>query len=244
MRGPELWEPGPSGDPRERYAKPSSRLLRRGRFGGVNTVVLVTKCRHLRRRTDLVAERVAAPIVSALLTAREAGRCYLLAWCLMPDHIHVLLAPREAKSGLGNDHSTVGAPSSGRPSRVQLSPLSRLVADWASSATHLANQATAGHGSIWQEGFHDHTVRRDERIADIVDYIHQNPVRRGLVEHTEDWPWSSASPRFSSLTDWDWFAGNAPPAEESDQPEDRPPPATGSPGGPGSHNSTRPRGGR
>jgi len=210
-----MWEPRPRGDQRKRYAKPSSHLLRKGRFGGVNAVALVTKCGHLGRDADLAADPVALAIVSCLLTARDAGRCYLLAWCVMPDHIHILLAPRDRDTSRGL--SPVGAPSSGRLRRGRLSPLSRCIADWASSATHLVNKVTGARGSLWQEGFHDHAVRRDERISDIVDYVHQNPVRRGLVERAEDWPWSSASPRFASLTDWGWFAGNP------GRPEDRAP---------------------
>jgi REP element-mobilizing transposase RayT len=212
MKRPRTWEPRPRGDPSQRYSKPSSHLLRKGRFGGANTAVMITKCRHPRRRLDLSAQSVAPHVVRALLAARETGRCYLLAWCLMSDHIHILLAPRDTRAEATDGSAPVGAPSSGRPSSARLSPLSRFVAGWASSAAHLVNRAVRSRGALWQEGFYDHSVRRDERLGDIVDYIHQNPVRRGLTEHPEAWRWSSATPLFASLTDWDWFVGNSPRA--------------------------------
>lgn len=47
-----------------------------------------------------------------------------------------------------------------------------------------------GIGSIWQPRFH---VRLPENAAAVLHYIHQNPVKAGLVDRPEDYPWSSAS---------------------------------------------------
>lgn len=193
---------------RQPPARPASHRLRRGRFGFPGTPVIVTKCRHRRRATNLTAPSVARIIVRTLLAARQSERCYLLAWCLMPDHIHILLSPREVVDE-SPASSPVGARSSERL-RGNLSPLSRFVADWASTSAHLVNKVVRGKGPLWQQGFHDHTVRRTERIEDVVEYIHCNLIRRGLVTDSNAWPWSSANPRFSEATDWDWYVGNRP----------------------------------
>lgn len=193
---------------RQPGAEPASHRLRRGRFGFPGTLVIVTKCRHRRRRINLTARSVARIIVRALLAARESERCHLLAWCLMPDHIHIFLNPRELVDG-SQGLSPVGARSSGRLRR-NLSPLSRFVADWASTSAHLVNKAVGEKGPLWQKGFHDHALRRTERIEDVVEYIHCNPVRRGSVTDSNAWPWSSANPRFAEATDWDWYVGNRP----------------------------------
>jgi putative transposase len=96
----------------------------------------------------------------------------LIADCYMPDHLHLLL------EGL------VGA-----------SDFCRFMKD--------AKQRTSFHairlggGRLWQDGYHDRIVRQDEDLAVYVDYILQNPVRAGLVERAEDYPY--ASTRFTSL---------------------------------------------
>ncbi len=45
------------------------------------------------------------------------------------------------------------------------------------------------HQLEWQENFFDHRLRRDESGEQKWHYIHDNPVRAGLVEKPEDWPW-------------------------------------------------------
>lgn len=163
---------------------------------------MVTKRRHACRTTDLTQPGVAHVIVQALLEARAKKRCYLLAWCLMPDHVHMLLSPREAPAEL------LGAPVGARSSGRRVTPLSRVVANWASSAAHLVNRVLNAKGPLWQEGFHDHGIRRGERIEDVVAYVHANPVRRGLATQPEQWPWSSANPAYAEACDWGWFVGS------------------------------------
>lgn len=45
---------------------------------------------------------------------------------------------------------------------------------------------------IWQKGFHPVQISSEEVFEQKVNYIHYNPVRRGLVENPEDWKYSSA----------------------------------------------------
>jgi REP element-mobilizing transposase RayT len=44
-------------------------------------------------------------------------------------------------------------------------------------------------GSFWQPGFFDHLLRNDESYAQKWEYVRQNPVRAGLVESAEGWPY-------------------------------------------------------
>jgi putative transposase len=46
--------------------------------------------------------------------------------------------------------------------------------------------------SFWQRRYHDFNVWRESKLTEKLEYMHQNPVRRGLVAHPEDWKWSSA----------------------------------------------------
>jgi REP element-mobilizing transposase RayT len=44
-------------------------------------------------------------------------------------------------------------------------------------------------GQIWQEGFFNHVLRNDESYGQKWNYVHENPVRAGLVSRAEDWPY-------------------------------------------------------
>jgi putative transposase len=46
-------------------------------------------------------------------------------------------------------------------------------------------------GELWQERFFDHALRTVKDYGETVEYIHMNPVRRGLVKRPEEWKWSS-----------------------------------------------------
>ena len=60
---------------------------------------------------------------------------------------------------------------------------------------------------FWQAGGgYDRNVVEVTTALKIIEYIHRNPVRRGLVERPEDWPWSSAR----------WYAGQRPVPLEMD----------------------------
>ena len=54
-------------------------------------------------------------------------------------------------------------------------------------------------GFSWQDGFHDHLIRKTEDIREYIDYVHMNPVEEGLVEKPEEWLWSSANPKYAGL---------------------------------------------
>ena len=60
-----------------------------------------------------------------------------------------------------------------------------------------------GDLDFWQDGFHDRCIRPHEDIHEYVTYIHMNPVRAGLAEHPEDWPWSSAHADYREKVRWE-----------------------------------------
>jgi len=45
---------------------------------------------------------------------------------------------------------------------------------------------------VWQEEFFDHVLRSDESYAEKWTYVRENPVRKGLVAHSDDWPWQGS----------------------------------------------------
>jgi REP element-mobilizing transposase RayT len=92
----------------------------------------------------------------------------LYGFTLMPDHLHVLLNPAVSKS-----------------------PLSRWLDLFKSFTTH-EYMKMGYRGPLWQASAHDHVCRRGETAEKVVAYIAKNPVRAGLAERWQDWPWTRA----------------------------------------------------
>jgi putative transposase len=87
----------------------------------------------------------------------------VLGYCIMPDHIHLLMC---------NAGSTLGSLIQGFKGRTS-SRLHRLEPDLV----------------VWQPGYWDHIVRKEEGLYDVLLYILLNPVRGGLVNDWWDYPW-------------------------------------------------------
>lgn len=99
------------------------------------------------------------------------GSAYLLhELAIMPDHLHALITP--------------------------LTSLEKAVQFIKGGFSYRAKEELGSSMEVWQKGFSDHRVRdgSDYRVHGI--YIRQNPVRRGLCERAEQYPYSSASGRF------------------------------------------------
>ncbi len=116
--------------------------------------------------TDFRAARLA---IGALRECDRANECDTLAFVLMPDHLHWLLTLRRA-------------------------PLDAVVRRAKSLAARRINAWRETPGArLWQSGFHDHAVRREEDIVAIARYVVANPVRAGLVRSVRDYAhWDAA----------------------------------------------------
>jgi putative transposase len=103
-----------------------------------------------------------------LLETAVARRFAVPAYCFMPDHVHVLAA------GLTDS-----------------SDLRQFVNLWKQRAGFAYRRALAE--PLWQAGFYEHVLRRDEDHVDVVRYIVNNPVRARLVARPDDYPfWGSS----------------------------------------------------
>jgi REP element-mobilizing transposase RayT len=90
----------------------------------------------------------------------------LYGYCLMPDHLHVLLSPARSDK-----------------------PLARWLDVFKSYTTH--EFMRLGHKPpLWQASAHDHVCRKAETAETILTYIVENPLRAGLAARWQDWPWT------------------------------------------------------
>ena len=97
------------------------------------------------------------------------GDATLLAWVLMPDHVHWLLQ--------------LGA----------CMPLESVVARMKSATGVQVNRTLARAGALWQPAFHDRALRREDDLPSVAGYIVSNPLRAGMVDDLRDYPfWDSA----------------------------------------------------
>jgi putative transposase len=112
----------------------------------------------------------------------------LSAFVYMPEHVHLLVFPGPNAAGIDDLLKAIKRPFSFRIKRLLQIEKSKLL-------NTLTVQQRPGIQSFryWQEGpGYDRNLDRVETILAAIDYFHLNPVRRGLVERSVDWQWSSA----------------------------------------------------
>jgi putative transposase len=141
---------------------PRDNLLK-DRFSQAHQLYHVTLCTDNRKAwfNDLCCGRI---VVHQMHRLHEEKILNSMAWVLMPDHLHWLFE--------------LGEP---------LSLSNAIKAFKARSALEL-NVYLKRKGSIWQRGFYDHALRKEEDIKQIARYIVANPLRAGLVEQIGDYP--------------------------------------------------------
>jgi REP element-mobilizing transposase RayT len=112
-------------------------------------------------------ERIAALVENALLCF-DGERYRLIAWCIMPNHVHGLIELDEEW------------------------PLAKIVHSWKSYTAHAANEILGRSGDFWFREYFDRFIRDDRHFRSAVSYIERNPVQARLVRLPEEWRWGSA----------------------------------------------------
>jgi len=107
--------------------------------------------------------------VKLLRDANEHVPMRLLAFCLMPNHFHLALWPREDGQ------------------------LSDYMAWLLTAHVRRYHQHYHSSGHIWQGRFKSFPIEEDDHLLTVLRYIERNPVRANLVERAQDWVWSSAA---------------------------------------------------
>jgi putative transposase len=137
------------------------------------------------RRLPLLRSARAKGIFAAILAeVRERYGFALVGYVVMPEHIHLL----------------IGEPARGTPSTVmqvlKQRVSHRLRRRRRAATAQLRLRFARGDNSLrrfWQLRFHDFNVWSHKKRVEKLQYMHLNPVKRGLVTHPRHWPWSSFS---------------------------------------------------
>lgn len=114
----------------------------------------------------LLGEPAHAARVQDVLLNRDGLDYRLLAWVIMPNHVHAVIET------------------------MAHCPLARVVGAWKSVTAR-----RLGRGRIWQPDYFDRFVRDDRHLAAVIAYVEQNPVKAGLCLDPQGWMWGSARMR-------------------------------------------------
>jgi REP element-mobilizing transposase RayT len=117
-------------------------------------------------------QRIAEMVQGSLLTF-DSDRYKLLAWIVMPNHVHVLFQPVA-----GWTVATIAA------SWKKFTARKICDGRW--------DSGDGPHATVWHREYWDRYIRNRRHFEQTVEYIHINPVKAGLVDCAEKWPWSSA----------------------------------------------------
>ena len=108
-------------------------------------------------------EHLAREFVTLLRAMCQQSEIPLYAYCIMPDHVHLLLSASQDRG------------------------IIEFIRDAKSRVTKIARQR-GYQGTIWQRSFYDHFLRQDEDCRTVADYIIHNPVRSGMVTEWKEYP--------------------------------------------------------
>ena len=111
-------------------------------------------------------ERV-AQIMKDALYFYDKKRYNLIRWCIMPNHVHVLI-------------ELIGEWS-----------VATILKDWKSYTAHEANKILGRKGDFWMPEYFDRYIRNNDHYRNAIDYIDNNPFKAGLVSNPEDYKWHS-----------------------------------------------------
>ena len=92
----------------------------------------------------------------------------VFAFCFMPDHVHILMSPSS------------------------LCPIPSFVGRFKSLCANVGRTLFGLEKSFWQKRYYDHFLRKEESLEQVVQYILNNPVRKGLVNNWKDYPLSGS----------------------------------------------------
>jgi len=108
-----------------------------------------------------LARPAIAEMVAQALRHFNGTRYHLFAWCVMPNHVHVVMEP------------------------VSPHHLTSILHSWKSYTANRAHQLLGAQGVFWQHEYYDHLIRDEQALWRTMHYVADNPLKANL----QDWPW-------------------------------------------------------
>lgn len=143
-----------------------------------------------RHQPFLTEDRICEKLISTIQEACSKYTYGLWAYVIMPNHVHLMVKPQLIDYNVSDFLYSVKRPvalsaikyAKDNYDNIQIA---RMTYTLPSGATKLR---------FWQQGGgYDRNILSSKELWEKIDYMHANPVRRGLSEHPADWKWSSAA---------------------------------------------------
>lgn len=129
---------------------------------------------------------IVAIVLDSLLFLQNERKVKLFSYVIMENHIHLITQSNELEKNM----------------RAFKSFTARQIIDYLKSDGHFfylkklkdlkLPHHTDSEFQLWHEGYHPKQIVTDDMMIQKIEYIHNNPVRRGYVDRPEDWRYSSA----------------------------------------------------
>ena len=129
---------------------------------------------------SFLKDRRIAAVVEQSLLHFDNERYTLLRWCIMPNHVHVMMELKEGWT------------------------LSTMLRSWKSFTAHQANRILGRSGPFWMAEYYDRYVRTAEQFMRTVTYIDYNPEKACLSETPEEWEWRTKPEYLERIREYDF----------------------------------------
>jgi putative transposase len=129
-------------------------------------VYFLTAC-TIRRKKILACPAAASVLSESWLAAGGVHGWVVGRYVIMPDHVHFFARPH-----------------------ADAKPLASFVRDWKKWTTRQLSTQAGIKPPLWQSEFFDHVLRSPRSYSEKWDYVHNNPVRAGLVDDAQNWPYA------------------------------------------------------
>ena len=150
---------------RKPFNPPTNQRLDPELYHKAGYITFITIRAYL-NQTPFVTETLNRMIIDTLHKEQERMNCIIYTYCLMPNHLHYLISPKQ------DGYSIL------------------TFTDQFKGKTTNHSWKHGWQGKLWQPRYYDHIVRAEEDLHAIAEYILNNPVRQELVDFDDDWMWS------------------------------------------------------
>ncbi len=148
-------------------------MVRLRRYKSENTPFFITTSTFNNQKFFVNKDR-AEIVIDYIYRAKEKMIDFLLAFAVMPEHLHLLIIPRN---------------------EFTISQIMLFIKKGSSRVIHI-KENTEGH--LWAKRFFDRGIRSEKELVETIEYIHYNPLKARLAIKAEDYLFSSANPKWKT----------------------------------------------
>ncbi|MBX2976928.1 MAG: transposase [Ignavibacteriaceae bacterium] len=142
-----------------------------------------TALEQYKKSPQWLADENIAKLVKETLIYRDDKDYKLIAFTIMPNHIHIVFIPQFEKLTVNSEYN-------------DKYPIGGLMGSIKKYIALNANKILNRRGSFWQDENYDHVIRNSNELSKVVKYVLQNPVKAGLAETPDKFKWNYINPNY------------------------------------------------